>query len=74
MKRVKNVKKTLSLSRETIRPLEQAELRDAHGAVIASRSICNPCPPPTGLSYCKSCFNSDCCLATQQDPDLCVIR
>ena len=67
------IKKALALSRETIRPLTDITLRDVHGAVIASRSICNPCPPPTGLSQCKSCFNSDCCLATVQDPTLCVI-
>ena len=70
---MKRTKKRLSLSQETIRPLERATLREAHGAVIRSFSICTPCPPPTGQTMCKSCFNSDCCLATQQDPTLCVI-
>jgi hypothetical protein len=42
--------KKLSLSKETLRSLDEQQLKDAIGA-----------SGPTALSFCKSCVNSNCC-------------
>ncbi len=65
---MKRIKKGLALSRETIRPLADTTLRDVRGAMIASVSICNPCPS-VAQTNCTSCPSygphSYCCLSSE---------
>ncbi len=66
---MKHIKKKLSLSRETIRPLADAALQDVGAALGRTPTIFNLCAsvPRTGCTSCPSYgAYSNCCLWSVQ--------
>ncbi|MBW8874527.1 MAG: hypothetical protein JF614_06150 [Acidobacteria bacterium] len=50
----KQIRKKLSLSRETLRGLEEGSFKDAVGGATAQRTVCGSCPP-------SACHPTLCC-------------